>query len=81
MPKQKILFSQRNVFQLHRLARCFYKETGIRHLLSNENTMLSLIQAAANSNNSHIRHHLLGFVSGLDNPTQSTLAARGIIQR
>lgn len=74
----KLIFTQRNVYDLHQLARCFYNETGIRHNLANENALLNLIKASAKSQNTRIQNQLSAFVTGLDHKTQVSLSHRGI---
>ncbi len=76
---QPLIFNQSSIFHLQKLAHDVRSSTGIRHKLSDENSMMKLLKKATLSNNSNVRQDLDNFTSELDEKQLNTLMNHGVV--
>ncbi len=77
---QKLIFPQSGIFHLQKLANALHEETGIRHRLSDELSMMSLIKDCARSEQAHIQEHFAAFTQAAGDDVVDSLAELGIIE-
>lgn len=78
---QHLIFSQSSIFHLQKLAHDMHSISGVRHKLSNENSMMKLLKKASLSHNNTVRSDLQKFADELDAKQLRTLMNHGIILR
>ena len=76
--KEPLIFSESSIFYLQKLAHDFHSVTGVRHKLSNENSMLSLLKSATVSNNRAVRRDLDKFTADLAPDQINALMGQGV---
>lgn len=74
-----MIFSQSSIFYLQKIAHNLHSSTGVRHKLSEENSMLKLLKAATLSSNGEIREDLDKFAEDLDRNQLDELMGRGVM--
>lgn len=79
MINEKIILSQSGVYRLQKLANQVHNTTGIRHRLSDQASMLKLIDFSSHCENSLIHTYLAAFASELDAGTLESLENQGIL--
>lgn len=73
-----LIFSQTAIFRLQQLASQFYRQSGIRHKLANENGILALLQSSAVVTDREVRSAYDAFVMELNKRQVDALSERGI---
>ena len=74
----KVLWSQTNVYHLHRMANHVRADTGKRPKLSDEQAVIQLILDCANSENAHIREQFSNFTDSLADEQRQVLSNLGV---
>jgi len=74
---ETIFFSNENLIALHKLEANYRKEFGVRHVLSEEHSMLDLIRSASASKSAVIQAALSLFVKTLSPEQKNQLVYRG----
>lgn len=77
--KEPLIFSQSSIFYLQKLAHDVHSCTGVRHKLSNENSMLNLLKTATLSKNRLVRKDLEKFAAELKPEQISALQGQGVV--
>ena len=77
--QDSLIFSQSSIFYLQKLAHDVHTNTGVRHKLSNENSMLQLLKIATLSTDFTVRHDLERFTDELDSTQVKMLKGQGVI--
>lgn len=78
---QQLIFTQSSIFHLQKLAHDMHSISGVRHKLSNENSMMKLLKKASLSQNDTVRSDLQKLADELDTQQIRTLMSHGIILR
>jgi hypothetical protein len=73
-----LIFSQTAIFRLQQLGSQYYRQTGERHKLANENGILELLQSSAVITDRHVRNAYDAFVLELNKRQVDALTQRGI---
>jgi hypothetical protein len=76
-----LIFSQASIFHLQKLAHHVHSSTGVRHRLSDENSMMKLLKTATLSYNEDVQQDLDAFMRDLNDKQVTTLMGRGVILR
>lgn len=74
-----MIFSQSSIFYLQKLAHDVHSTTGVRHKLSDQNSMLKLLKTATLSGSTEIQEDLTMFAKDLDKKQREELIGRGVI--
>jgi hypothetical protein len=74
-----LIFSQSSIFYLQKIAHNVHSSTGVRHKLSDQNSMLKLLKTATLSSNSVVQEDLEMFARDLNSQQVSELMGRGVI--
>ena len=74
-----VIFCQSSIFHLYRLGNLVFANTGTRHRLSDEFSMLMLIKECASSNEPCIQRQFAAFLSTVDDQTTTVLLNRKIL--
>ena len=77
--KEPLIFSQSSIFYLQKLAHDVHSCTGVRHKLSNENSMLNLLKSATLSKNRLVRNDLEKFAADLKPEQIDALVGEGVV--
>jgi hypothetical protein len=73
-----LIFSQTAIFRLQQLGSQYYRQSGVRHRLANENGILELLQSSAVMTDSEVRSAYDAFVMELNKRQIDALIERGI---
>lgn len=73
-----LIFSQTAIFRLHRLGSQYYRFTGERHKLGNENGILDLLQSSALASDRNVRSAYHAFLLELNKSQIEALTERGV---
>lgn len=79
--KEQLIFSPSSIFYLQKLAHDVHSCTGVRHKLSNENSMLNLLKSATLSKNRAVRKDLEKFTADLNAEQINALMGEGVVLR
>ncbi|GAB2189519.1 hypothetical protein MAH1_11270 [Sessilibacter sp. MAH1] len=74
-----LTFSTSNIIALHQLELQIRRETGVKHNLSNEASLLDLVRLASASTNRAVANAFKNFEIGLDESVKKQLIYRGVI--
>ena len=74
-----LIFSQSSIFYLQKIAHNVHSSTGVRHKLSDQNSMLKLLKTATLSSNSIVQEDLEMFAKDLNKEQVNELMGRGVI--
>lgn len=78
---QRLILNDTSIFHLQKLAHDVRSTTGVRHRLSDENSMMKLLKKATISENSAVQRDLKAFASELGEEQINSLLSRGVILR
>ncbi|WP_317932586.1 DUF4278 domain-containing protein [Halioxenophilus sp. WMMB6] len=73
-----IYFSTENLIALNKLEASVRKESGVRHVLSEERSLIDLIKMASVSSSIQIQTSLFNFLQGLSSEQKNQLVYRGV---
>jgi hypothetical protein len=73
-----LIFSQSAIFHLQQLASQVYRDTGVRHKLSNTQGIVSLLNVSVYSTKRDTQTHYDAFVMELDQRQIDALLAQGV---
>lgn len=74
-----IVFNESSILHLQKLAKDVKTSTGVKHRLSDENSMLRLLKLATEAKQQHIRNDLDAFVNELSVEQVNKLKSRGVM--
>ncbi len=75
----KFVMSQSGVYRLHQLAHQVHTATGVRHKLSDHDSLLNLLDFSSHCSNSTIQTYLAAFTSELDSEVVDELEENGVL--
>ncbi len=75
----KFIFSQSGVYRLQQLANQVHSTTGVRHRLSNQDSLLRLLDFSSHCSDNIIQTYLVAFTSELDTEVINDLKERGVL--
>ncbi len=73
-----LIFSQAAIFRLQQLGSQYYRHTGERHKLANENGILELLQSSAPIADRKVRSAYHAFLLELNHTQIAALTERGV---
>ena len=75
----RLVFSEKAIYRLRLLAQIVQKQTGVRHRLSDQRSVMQLLRYSSTCADSDVFDNFCHFTNELDQKQQSYLQGRGLL--